>query len=396
MAAGVGGGGGGGGGWGDGYPSPASSGLSIPYDANGLTFPSGGSIPTPGKGVYWIGQDNNVYVKGDQGTNSAGIFDNNSDSYWSGLGYSKIGDPNVSSGAATYNPSRVVGGIGGGGGTTAQQADFVNQSYDTKIGGLRSILDTLNPQQDVANANVLNQYTNQQNTLKSQQAIGERNLNLASDQVQAGRVKGLADLGRQVQTLGRSYANQLGSYGAGDSSATGLINQALSGMASRNRSDVVGNASQQQQSIDLQRGDLGIEMENNMKMLDDWKSSTLNDIATKFTQQKSAIQQQMINADADRYQALAQLDASYTQQAINQLAALEGQYRQSATDLIGQYQNMQGPNVGIASNLQQFAVQPISAGRIQQLSMVPTASSGNQPASAALRRPFDETYGFGL
>lgn len=287
-------------------------------------------------------------------------------------------------------------GSGAGNGDGKVSADFVNQAYNTKISGLRGIMDTLNPQEDAARLNVQNQFTNQGNALKSQKAIGERNLGLAQEQVDTSKVKSLADLRRQVETQGRSYANQLGSYGAGDSSAAGLINQALSGLASRNRSDVLGNAAQQTRAIDLQTQDLNTEFDNNMKMLEDWKNTSLNDIATKFLQQRQAIQQQMQTADADRYQALAQLDASYTQQAIQQLASLEGQYRQSANELIGQYKNLQGPNVGISSNLQQFQVAPISAGRIGQLSAVPSVSAGNQPISVANRRPFEEDYGFGL
>lgn len=285
---------------------------------------------------------------------------------------------------------------GSGGSNSQVSPEFINKSYDTKISGLRSVLDTLNPQQDAAVLNVNNQFQNQSNALQTQKATGERNLGLATEQVQAGKVKSLADLGRQVQTMGMSYNNQLGAYGAGDSSAAGMVQQALSGMASKNRADVLGNASNQQRGIDLQMQDLNTEFDNNLKMLEDWKNTSLNDIATKFLQQRQAIQQQMIGADADRYQALAQLDANYVNQAMSQLGALEAQYRQSSNDLIGQFQNMQGPNAAINPQLQQFAVQPISAGKLAQLRVAPNASAGNQPLQVGQRRPFEEDYGFGL
>lgn len=291
-------------------------------------------------------------------------------------------------------PTQVNTAAGGGAGKVS--ADFVNQAYDTKISGLRSVLDTLNPQQDAAVLNVNNQFQNQSNTLQSQKATGERNLGIATDQVQAGKVKSLADLNRQVQTMGMSYNNQLGAYGAGDSSAAGMVQQALSGMASKNRANVIGNANQQQQGIDLQMQDLNTEFTNNMKSLEDWKNTSLNDIATKFLQQRQAIQQQMVGADADRYQALAQLDSNYVNQAISQLGALEAQYRQGAQDLIGQFQNVQGPSVAINPQLQQFAVQPISAGQLGQLRVAPSVSAGNQPLEVGQRRPFEEDYGIGF
>jgi hypothetical protein len=278
----------------------------------------------------------------------------------------------------------------------AKYADFTNKAYDTKIAGLRSIMDTLNPQEQAAQLNVQNQWTNQSNMLQGQKAIGDRNLKLAGEQVEAGKVKGIADLNRQVQTMGMSYNNQLGSYGAGDSSASQMIQQALSGMASKNRANVMGGASQQQQQIGLQQQDLEFEYGNNMKGLEDWKNGALNDIATKFLQQRQAIQQEMAGADASRAQALAQIDSSYVNQAMQQLSNLENQYRTASQELIGKYTNLQGPGFKIADNLQQFAVQPISAGKINQIGTAPSYSQGNQPTAAAYRRPFDQEYGYGL
>lgn len=297
------------------------------------------------------------------------------------------------------------GNYSGGGGSVAtgpteaekaQYRDFTNRAYDTKIGGLRSIMDTLNPQQDAAVLNVNNQWQNQNNALQVQKAQGDRNLQMAGEQVQAGKVKGIADLNRQVQTMGMSYNNQLGAYGAGDSSAAQMIQQALSGQASKNRAGVLQNAGQQQQAIDLQVQDLDQEFQINLKSLEDWKSSMLNDIATKFLQRRQEIQQQMINADADRYQALATIDQNYVNQAIAQLANLEGQYRSGANELIAQYQNIKGPQAQINPALQQFAVQPISAGKIGQIGSVPAVSAGNEPTPLAFRRPFQEEFGFGL
>lgn len=293
----------------------------------------------------------------------------------------------------TGTPTNVASGGASGANTNP---DFINQAYNTKIAGLRSVFDTLNPQQDAATLNVNNQYQNQSNSLQGQLAIGQRNLGLAGQQVQDSKAKSLDDLKRQVQTQGMSYQNQLGAYGAGDSSANGLIQQALSGMASRNRGNVLENAGQQQQGIDLQGQDLNTEFQNNLKSLDDWKSSSLNDIATKFLQQKQAIQTQMQSADADRYQALAQADASYTQRAIQQLAQLEGIYKQNATDLVTQYQQIQGPNAQINPALQQFAVKSITPGQIGQLGQLPGVSTNTDPTPLAVRRNFQDEYGFGL
>jgi hypothetical protein len=297
----------------------------------------------------------------------------------------------------TYNQQNAAPS-GGAISTSKVDPNFVNQAYDTKIAGLQSQLDTLNPQQQNATLNVQNQFQNQSNALQGQQAQGHRNLDMASQQVEDSKAKSLNDLRNQVQTMGMSYNNQLGAYGAGDSSAAGLIQQALSGQASKNRAGVMDSAAQQGQAITLQGQDLDTEFQNNLKSLDDWKSSSLNDIATKFLTQKQAIQQAMVGANADRYQALAQADASYTNQAIQQLANLENTYKQQATDLNSQYQQAQAPAAAINSNLLQYAVNPISAGQIGSLGSIPQRASqySTDPSAVVGPRKFDDAYGLSL
>lgn len=348
------------------------------------------------------------YVGNDGGINAPKVQADLPGSNFAGAalyGYSSVDDVRNSVNGLYGNYQQSLAGSGGGAGAAssgpsaaekAQYADFTNKAYDTKISGLGSIMDTLNPQEDNARLNVNNQWQNQTNALQSQKAIGERNLNMAGEQVETGKVKSLADLGRQVQTMGMSYNNQLGNYGAGDSSAQQLIQQALGGQASKNRANVVGSASQQQTQIGLQKQDLQTEFDNNWKSLDDWKNGSLNDIATKFMQQRQQIQQQMAGANADRAQALAQIDKSYVNMAMQALGNLEQQYRSSAAELVGKYQSMAAPNAGISDNLQQFAVKPIEAGRINQMTQAPGYSSGNTLTAAPLRKSFDQDYGLGL
>lgn len=348
--------------------------------------------------VYWVGSNGNVYLKSasgveDLGKSYANLSDNGFDRVYAGgggqnVGATRINDPNP----GVQGASSVAGG--GGASTSKVDPNFVNQAYDTKIAGLQSVLDTLQPQQDAATLNVNNQYQNQSNALTTQKAQGDRNLNIASDQVQSSKAHSLNDLRSQVETMGMNYNNQLGAYGAGDSSAAQLLQQALGGMASKNRYGVMTNAAQQDQAITLQKGDLQSEFDNNLKSLGDWKNSSLNDIATKFLQQKQAIQQQMVGANADRYQALAQADAAYTNQAIAQLSNLENVYRSQASQLIGQYQQIQGPNAQINPALQQFAVQPISAGQVSNIATVPQYNTDN--AGYTMPRKFNEDYGLSL
>lgn len=89
-------------------------------------------------GTFWRGADNNVYVAGDRGVNSAGAWDDNTSDYWMSRGYDLSADPNVGNPGASGTTSP---GAGGGEKQTYQPlsqaaVDATNQ----KLSGLDTIL----------------------------------------------------------------------------------------------------------------------------------------------------------------------------------------------------------------------------------------------------------------
>ncbi len=105
---------------------------------------SGATRPTK-NGVYWIGQDGKVYVKGAQGTNAAGRADGNTASYWGGRGYQQISDPATGGGSNPTKDPAVVGegGYGGGGGGAAKTLDEAQLS---SLDSLLASFDTIRNQ----------------------------------------------------------------------------------------------------------------------------------------------------------------------------------------------------------------------------------------------------------
>lgn len=101
---------------------------------------SGATRPTK-NGVYWIGQDGKVYVKGAQGTNAAGRADGNTASYWGGRGYQQISDPATGGGSnPTKNPAVVGGGGGGGGGYGGGGGGAAKTLDEAQLSSLDSLL----------------------------------------------------------------------------------------------------------------------------------------------------------------------------------------------------------------------------------------------------------------
>lgn len=292
--------------------------------------------------------------------------------------YEATGSTNYSSGSA------------GNVATTQQNIDLVNSLFGSKVAGLQSQLGTLDAQNQASQARIGNQYQTKLNDLQENLTVGNRNLDMSRNKVNESRARSLQDIRDKLQTQSMGYANQLGTFGAGDSSAAGLINTALSGMASKNRGDVQQNASDQLTTIDTQQADLKREYDRNTRDLEAWKQETLSNLATDILQKKQQIQQAISQADAEKAQQLAQYDASYTQQAIQALQNLQNQYAAAATEMQNRYFNALAPqSISIDPRLGQYDVKPIDAGTLRDIGQV-TPVNPEAEAAALLRKRQEE------
>lgn len=308
--------------------------------------------------------------------------------------------PLVGGGTSTSNLPN-TGPYGGGGDAAARAAraaaaqrasnvNFVNQAFDTKLARLRGQLSSIDPQQQASERQINSQYDIRFGDLNTGLGQGKRNLEYSRNQVKEGRERGLKSLRDQLSQQAMSYGAQLGAYGAGDSSATNMINFALAGQASRNRGDVMGNASKQETEIGMQEQDLLTSYEQNKRDLDNWKQSTLGELATKFAEQRNAIEAEMKYADAQRQQQLAEYNAALTQSAIDRLSDIENMFTRQSGEIASRYQNMFVPqNIQMNPALQQYQTQAINEGRIAGLNM-PNAVNPEAEYITALRRRDEE------
>jgi len=90
---------------------PASTVVTPTYAVDNRPYPMRVPTAPANNGVFWIGADGKVYVKGSQGTNAAGTADKNTATYWGNKGFSQIADPNT---GASITPAPVGDGSGGG------------------------------------------------------------------------------------------------------------------------------------------------------------------------------------------------------------------------------------------------------------------------------------------
>lgn len=253
-----------------------------------------------------------------------------------------------------------------GGGLYANNSSSFNpQIFEAQYGAnkanLQGQLDTLPAAQQASELGAVNSYQNNLNHLDTQNAQGTRDLGLAQDQVNRSKSQSLQQLRDQVGSMYNSYLRQ---PGVSDSSAAGMIANALGSSASKNRYNVLQGASDQTQKIGNQQQDLQTSYQQQHDALDQWKAQTLNDINMKFLQSRQSIEQQMAGADATKAQALAQQNQGLVQDALSALSNLQNLYGQQKQQLISQYQNIAAPNADLGS-LGQYAVKPIDAGKLQ-------------------------------
>jgi hypothetical protein len=159
------------------------------------------------KGAYWVGQDGQVYVKGDRGVNASGPADANTNAYWQTQGYNLISDPATetlgsSTSTAPTNPA----------GTNAPDAPIFNDAgarntqgtIDQMPGLLKAALGTEKTRYDNSVSDFAAQETEQRGQYKEGSDTNQLNYDANfMDSIRSG-VKGLGGLMALLRGTGAS------------------------------------------------------------------------------------------------------------------------------------------------------------------------------------------------
>lgn len=294
-----------------GYPTSYSSSYSTPVN----------------RGSYWRGQDGQVWVAGSNGTNSAGNWDANTESYWKSKGYNLISDPNASGNQTQIdNGSTYYGGGGTGGGAPA--APKYNQQdldlLDLQRGNYESALSRIANQRTIGEGNINSSYTAGDTALRNQRTTAEGNYNTQKARSGQDYVNSRSAIGSQAGNQLNSIRRILGANGAGWSSAYSKLAPYAAALQASQRF-----------------GDVQSTFDRNQSDMDNAWTATQND----FTTQKA-------NLDADKQNKLNELYAGLGQR--------ETEINNSLSDLaLRREQLIGGANV-------MGAIQPYQS-RIQQL-----------------------------
>lgn len=273
--------------------------------------------------VYWVGQDNNIWYKGDDGqvTNRGasndlygggqllptGVSGHKSGSFEA----QRIDDPN-----AGFNTQTTSG--------KATANDLAQ--FDQGIGMLNSSLGRLPGQLQIAEANIQDQYgvgANELQSARNQAQNTYRSQGIQNTQNYRTDKNMIADQGSQGL---RGLLRVLGSMGAGGSSdARYVAPQAVAQQMTMQRSGAGQNFATNQRAIDTSWGNFQAQDENERRKLDDWRTQQLNQARSQSASTKQDLLSRLADLSGQRAKAAGGNVAASAQPYIDQANSLNSQ-----------------------------------------------------------------------
>lgn len=295
------------------------------------------SLNMNGTGVYWLGQDGNVYVKG---TNTGGaqnigsstdlnnIMSNGNDVYSMTLGktFSQIADPNAGKVQAWEDPNAL----------SATRATSTNSNststydptqlavYDQGINTLNSSLNRLPGQLDIAKQNIDTQYGVKNNELNSSEAQAKNTYDTQGVQNQQSLRTNRNTITDQASQGLRGLMRTLGAHNALGSSDLQNATGAVQGVATAQNNGAGSTFADNQKNLDTNWGNFGIDLGNKRKSLNDWRDTNVNSTLSQSETTKQSILNSLAQLSAQRAAYKGGNAAAAAQPYLDQANSLSG------------------------------------------------------------------------
>lgn len=349
--------------------------------------------------VYWVGTDGNVWQKGANGVQNMGAaiktYNGGFDAAnGSGLG-SQIADPNPGGGApaktnpttqttsapsgtttstapaSTFNAPDYISGIQGeynsaiqgaqqqeaqGGAWRDQNLREANNAFDKQIGLAQSQV-----------ANQVNTYNTQEQGVRNQQGMS------------------LAELADQIRGQHQGFLNQLGSVGAGNSSAVGEGEKALAKEQNMNRANIQQQAGTNVANIEAEKQQEQNTLQPYVDQVNAYRQQAVSQILQNYQTLMTQLNQAIGTAQGEEKARLAM----YGQQLQDSAGAALDQVGKATQAAIASYG--QHPGADVAKNAPSYQGNPlgdapkaIEAPNVQPgFAATPAAAPTSAPGSAA-------------
>ena len=248
-------------------------------------------------------------------------------------------------------------GGGGGGAAAPPTGALLGQAYDQQLQGLRGQYDSIPVYRDVAANDIYKGYNDQNKQLTDQYGTGQQNQQLAQQHLEMSRSNGVRDLGDQLRQSLNGYQMQLGTMGAGNSSAAGLLAYGLQQQGNKGMNDLNQQYNNQQEGLNVAGKNLNDGYQNSVKNLVDWRDSQLHSIASTYASQQGVIQSQMDGSLISKAYAMQQNQA-LAQQTLDQMRSLDAQHGTTLQQLNDHFASVKSDNHDIGQYVNGFNQNP--------------------------------------
>lgn len=173
-----------------------------------------------------------------------------------------------------------------------------------------------------------NLYQTQLGELGGAQEAARQRLEGYRGEIRADQAQNLKALAESMRNWARAGQIQLGSWGAGSSSATPMYQYALAKEAGKRGTDIARQSSAMFNDLRMKEEDINLAYNQSKSQLDTWKTEQMGAITDWYNTQLSNIEQQKATASGERARALASAENSLIQEAYNRLLNIQGQAQQ--------------------------------------------------------------------
>jgi len=173
-----------------------------------------------------------------------------------------------------------------------------------------------------------NLYQTQLGELGGAQEAARQRLEGYRGEIRADQAQNLKALAESMRNWARASQIQLGSWGAGSSSATPMYQYALAKEAGKRGTDIARQSSAMFNDLRMKEEDINLAYNQSKSQLDTWKTEQMGAITDWYNTQLSNIEQQKATASGEKARALASAENSLIQEAYNRLLNIQGQAQQ--------------------------------------------------------------------
>lgn len=326
------------------------------------------------QGTYWIGTDGNVWVQGANGTNNAGAWDSNTDSYWTGQGYSAVTNPSVNQFGTNEDPAQQAAydqiSASRGGGTTNTSADE-QAYYDQQLADIDRLLGRTNTAEAQGLQSLQDSAAEQKRLIEEQRQKALNGYEAQKLETDQSKERGFGQVNDFANNSYRSLMRLFqGGNAGGGSAAKQLMPSLVSKSAGTRRQGVIDQAGQNYKAIDSARADAESQFGYNSQYIENQRKNQERDFLlgignqrNTLDTQKGQLQVQRAQASGQGYaQARSAADASRNSVDARQaqLDALFGTYKPQYT---ARATNLQTPTLG------KYTIDPAQINGNQNLSV---------------------------